>query len=245
MKYRAELPETPDGWGTLYIDPPWALAMGGGQRKLKYDTMTTEDIIAMGPSLTAITRPDSHLWLWTTNPHLPEAIDVLRAWGWTYKTTLTWDKERLGLGWWLRSKTEHCLWAVREKGKRVQQPGPMSTVIRGGYRGHSRKPLAMYEVIELYSPGPYLELFASPEGRTRRMWARTWSQQAPYGDPYGDGIRPEHEPWKGCPRCQEPELPIKESHPEGDEYSCIKCGHRMYAVMPDVEAEQELEEALV
>jgi hypothetical protein len=65
---------------------------------------------------------DAVLWLWATNAHLPDAFEVAREWGFSYKTTLTWVKPRMGTGDWLRGRTEHCLLAVRGRPARGRWP---------------------------------------------------------------------------------------------------------------------------
>lgn len=199
MRLRYDIPQGKQ-FGTVYADPPWMLKMGGGMRKLKYDTMTTEEIINVHAPLNepGVLDKAAHCWLWTTNPHLPEALRVLEAWGFEYKTMLTWDKQRLGLGWWLRSATEHVLWGVRpgvKPGDRGR-PGGHSTIFRGGYRGHSVKP-NLYSLIEHRSPGPYLELFSNRLWLQRPGWTQLTSPKQPTGDRYGTGYTPT--PCEDCP----------------------------------------------
>ncbi len=184
----------------MYADPPWMLKMGGGMRKLTYDTMTTEEISeSVRAQLWCPGVLDKHAlcWLWTTNPHLPEALQVLENWGFEYKTMVTWTKERLGLGWWLRSRTEHVLLGARPGAKpgAMGRPGAWSTLLNGGYRGHSIKPVEMYDLIEARSPGPYLELFANRLA-PRSGWTQLASPKQPTGDPYGTGYTPPQ-----CPMC--------------------------------------------
>jgi len=108
-----------------------------------------------------------HLYLWATNTHLEKALEVVRAWGFRYVTTITWFKERIGLGQYFRNLTEHCLFCVHDslplkkdaKGKRQQG-------VTGFYApraGHSQKPEEMRRLIEIVSYHPYLELFARSE----------------------------------------------------------------------------------
>jgi MT-A70 protein len=73
--------------------------------------MTTEEICRV--PITSIAHADCVLWLWTTNAHLPDAFKILEAWGFKYKTMLTWAKPNMGMGCWLRGQTEHALMAVR------------------------------------------------------------------------------------------------------------------------------------
>ncbi len=106
------------------------------------------------------------LWLWTTNAHLRIAFDVVEAWGFEYKSILTWVKDRMGTGEWLRGQTEHCMLATR--GKPVFLNGNHTTVLEAARREHSRKPEAFYVLVEETSPGRKVELFC----RQRRSgWA--------------------------------------------------------------------------
>jgi len=105
------------------------------------------------------------LWLWTTNSHLPEAFGVAEAWGFEYKTLLTWVKSKMGMGDWLRGQTEHCLMCV--KGKPTVMLSNETTYIEGKVREHSRKPEAFFELINSLCPGSKVELFARSE---RKGW---------------------------------------------------------------------------
>ena len=126
--------------------------------------MKTNEIIALGDFITEISEDDCHLYLWTTNNFLKDALYVMWAWGFDYKTTITWMKDRFGLGQYYRGITEHCLFGVkgmvpyktREDGKRAQG-------VTGFYAPrmkHSEKPEEMRKMIERVSTGPYIELFA-------------------------------------------------------------------------------------
>ena len=90
--------------------------------------------------------------------HLPVAFDVVASWGFQYKTLLTWVKDRMGTGEWLRGQTEHCLLAAR--GKPVFIHGSYTTVLSAAQREHSRKPDEFYALVEAICPGSRLELFA-------------------------------------------------------------------------------------
>jgi N6-adenosine-specific RNA methylase IME4 len=97
------------------------------------------------------------LWLWTTNARLRVAFDVLEAWGFEYKTVLTWVKDRMGTGDWLRGQTEHCLLAIR--GKPVFLHANRTTALKAARREHSRKPEEFYVLAEATCPGSKAELF--------------------------------------------------------------------------------------
>lgn len=171
MSYQLELPENFIA-GTIVADPPWPLDQPNtmhSRRRVHYERMSIDEICAIPVDLVA--HPDAHLWLWSTNPHLEKAFQVIRAWGFTYRTMATWQKSKIGLGWWLRSQTEQLLFSARTD-KLRHNPGNFTTVLKGSWRGHSRKPDEAYEMIEALSPPPYLELFASPESEPRKNWYR-------------------------------------------------------------------------
>jgi N6-adenosine-specific RNA methylase IME4 len=120
----------PQRYGCVIADPPWP-EYGGGQIKRgadrHYPLMKVEEIAAL--PVGSITLPDAHLYLWVTNNYLERAFEVVRAWGFKYLTTITWEKERQGLGQYFRGTTEHVLFCRRgqppyrinpETGKRAQ-----------------------------------------------------------------------------------------------------------------------------
>lgn len=135
------------------------------RRLRRYRTMTVEEIAAL--PVGRLARPRSHLYLWVPNALLAEGLQVLRAWGFTYKTNLVWYKVRKdggpdgrGVGFYFRNVTELLLFGVRG-GLRTLQPGRRQVnLIPARKREHSRKPEEFYDLIERCSPGPYLELFA-------------------------------------------------------------------------------------
>ncbi len=179
--YRLKIP---DGkWGTIMADPPWMLSSGGAKRKLHYDTMTPQEILDVGERIREVTTPDAHLWLWVPPPHVPLAVQVVEAWGFEWKTVLVWNKKKMGLGWWLRSKVEFCILAAKSTKKRVT-PRSYTTYLEAPYRGHSVKPDEIIPMIEALSPAPRLELFAR---KPRKNWTALISNAQPKGDPYGKG----------------------------------------------------------
>ena len=152
---------TPDGrYQVIVSDPPWKYdtrAEDTSHRgKNQYPDMTTEEICAL--PVGALAQDDCLLWLWTTNAFMRDAYRCLDAWGFREKTILTWDKELLGLGDWLRNVTEHCILAV--KGKPVVALTNQTTIIREKRREHSRKPVAFYSMVEALCPGSKLEMFS-------------------------------------------------------------------------------------
>ena len=120
-----------------------------------YPTMDTDDIKAM--PVRGIAADDAVLWLCATNAHLRVAFDVVEAWGFEYRALLTWVKDHMGTGEWLRGQTEHCLLAVR--GRPVFVRGTHTTVLQTARREHSRKPEVFYDLVEETCAGGKLELF--------------------------------------------------------------------------------------
>jgi N6-adenosine-specific RNA methylase IME4 len=125
-----------------------------------YPGMTLDEIKAY--PVPHLAHDDCILWLWTTNAHMRDAFGVLDAWGFEQKTILTWVKDKMGTGDWLRGQTEHCLLAVR--GKPTITLKSQTTVIHALLREHSRKPEEFYALVESLCPGSKVELFA----RTQR-----------------------------------------------------------------------------
>ena len=159
----------------IVIDPPWqydSRAEDVSHRgRNPYPDMDTAAICAL--PVASLAHEDCILWLWTTNAFMRDAYQCLDAWGFTAKTILTWDKEILGLGDWLRNVTEHCILAVR--GKPIVQLTNQTTLIREKRGKHSAKPAAFYTMVEALCPGSKLEMFARAE---RDGWTR-WGAEAP------------------------------------------------------------------
>lgn len=126
-----------------------------------------------------LAEQDCQCWLWTTNSHLPDAFEVLRAWSFRYVTMVTWAKTQMGLGYWLRGKTEHLLLGVigspRSKfiGPHGSSGYDWSTLIYDRPTGHSRKPEISYQMIEELAEVPRLELFA----RSYRIGWDVWGNE--------------------------------------------------------------------
>lgn len=151
----------------IYADPPWP-ERGGGKIKRgadrHYKLMQVKKIAEL--PISDIAADNCHLYLWVTNSHLQAGLDVMRAWGFRHKTTITWCKDKFGLGQYFRGQTEHCLFGVRgmipyktEGGKRQQG----RTLFYSPRREHSRKPEEMRQMILKVSDRPgfnKIELFA-------------------------------------------------------------------------------------
>lgn len=162
----------------IYADPPWP-EYGGGKIKRgadrHYPLMSIAAILRLGESLQPYIDDDGcHLYLWVTNTHLANGFRVMDRWGFTYKTTITWFKDRFGLGQYFRGQTEHCLFGVRGRlpyrttkdGKRAQG----ITAIDAPRAAHSAKPDEMRRMIECVSYAPRLELFARAKSLGWDVW---------------------------------------------------------------------------
>lgn len=151
----------PNGeFNIIYADPPWKYDFSetySRQIENQYPTMDVEEICQMKiPSYS-----NSVLYMWATAPKLREALEVMSAWGFEYKTHMVWDKQTIGMGYWFRG--QHELLMVGTKG--FFSPPEESLRIPSLYTerksSHSKKPLKFYEWIESWYPnGKYLELFA-------------------------------------------------------------------------------------
>jgi ParB/RepB/Spo0J family partition protein len=160
----------------IVADPPWATekrsADPSHRMTVPYPGMCVADICAM--PVASIAHDDCILWLWTTNANMRDAFAVIDAWGFELKTILTWVKQKMGLGDWLRGQTEHCLLAVR--GKPTVKLTNQTTALIAPATEHSRKPEEFYKLVETLCPAPrYCELFARQQ---RDGW-----------DGHGDEIR--------------------------------------------------------
>lgn len=93
---------------TILADPPWKLQQQGTRGAARhYDLMTLEEIKAM--PVADLCEGNAHLYLWTPNNIIPEALQVVKAWGFTYRNTLVWGKPKLGLGVYIRTSHESCI----------------------------------------------------------------------------------------------------------------------------------------
>jgi N6-adenosine-specific RNA methylase IME4 len=158
-------------YGTILADPPWRFSNRTGKmapehkRLSRYATLTHEQIARLPIKELALSQ--SHLYLWVPNALIADGLEVMKRWGFTYKTNIVWYKirkdggpDRRGVGFYFRNVTELVLFGVRGK-LRTSAPGRRQpNLIRSQKRGHSRKPEELYDVIEACSPGPYVELFA-------------------------------------------------------------------------------------
>jgi N6-adenosine-specific RNA methylase IME4 len=148
----------------VLADPPWRSDFGKTCSRAverHYPTMLLPEIKALPVPAAA----SSMLFLWTTNPMLVQALEVMATWGWTYRTNIAWVKPKAGTGKYVRG--QHELLLIGRRGKMpAPKPGTLPpSIVRAAQRGHSVKPDEVYAMIEkMYPDTRRLELFA------RRPW---------------------------------------------------------------------------
>lgn len=146
---------------TIYADPPWQYENRASRAAAEnhYPTMSLVEICA--EPVRELAADNAHLHLWTTNGFLPEAFEVIKAWGFTYKSCLVWVKDEMGMGNYWRVSHEFLLLGVR--GSLTFRSRKESSWIQAQRTCHSRKPGVVRALIEKVSPGPYLELYGREE----------------------------------------------------------------------------------
>jgi len=168
-------------FGTILADPPWRFTNRTGKmapehkRLARYSTMTLQQIMEL--PIPQLALPKSHLYLWVPNALILEGLEVMKRWGFVYKTNLVWYKIRKdggpdgrGVGFYFRNVTELVLFGVRGHLRTLAPGRRQVNIIQSRKREHSRKPDELYEIVEHCSPGPYLELFARHKRRGWRQW---------------------------------------------------------------------------
>lgn len=161
---------------TIVIDPPWH-EVGGGRIKRgadrHYPLVKTENlpavILGSGVFNPAV---DAHLYCWATANHLPDAIWLMGALGFKYKTNLVWTKDGpKGLGQYFRMQHEHLLFGTRGRGFACKTDlKTIGSWVHAPRGRHSAKPAEAYEIIEARSNGPRLEMFARGHREGWQVW---------------------------------------------------------------------------
>lgn len=164
--YRNEPVPLPDGkFRCIVADPPWPYDVRSDdpthRGAMPYHRMTVGDICAMPVELRAHSE-GCVLFLWTTNAFMEHAPQVVRSWGFEWKTVLTWKKPKMGVGNYLRNITEHCIIAVRGKPVIGEASATNTTLLEAPNPTgeHSDKPEEFYLLVEKLCQGSKLELFA-------------------------------------------------------------------------------------
>ena len=171
-------PTTGSAFRAIVADPPWDMGKTGKRKsrpnqetKLDYPTMNTESICNLKAG--DLAAPDAVLFLWTTHSHLEAAFGVMRSWGFRYQRCLTWDKANGICLFGFHHRTEFCLFGYRGKLEAFPRRKAFPTVFGGASERHSAKPETFFRLVEDYTPGPYLEMFARQK---RHGWA-SWGNE--------------------------------------------------------------------
>lgn len=166
-------PSLPRGrYSIILADPPWKFSnQSSSSRQIdnQYPTMTLDDISAL--AVETISTEDAALFLWIPSSMLPDGLQVMKAWGFSYKAMLVWVKDKIGMGFWARGRHEPLLIGARGK-----MPPPIATarpdsVIEAPRTAHSVKPETSYAIIEaMYPEAKRVELFARGQRKGWKAW---------------------------------------------------------------------------
>ena len=145
----------------IYADPPWRYEFVESESRAienQYPTLAIDEICAL--DVPSISNDDAILFMWATSPKLAEAMQVVTAWGFTYRSSAVWVKPQLGMGYYFRQQHELLLVATRGS---INAPAPENrprSVHEAPRQKHSQKPEAFYGLLEaMYPDLPRVELF--------------------------------------------------------------------------------------
>lgn len=182
-------------YGVILADPPWRYEVWSGETAVKrrngkgtnvaaaahYQTMSMQQIASL--PVKELAAENCVLFVWVTWPMLLQTLDIIKLWGFTYKTcAFDWTKAhagqvelfhdelvgQMGMGYWTRANTEPCLLATRGRPKRLHADVRQSII--SPRREHSRKPDGVHKRIERLVSGPYCELFARQSRPNWDVW---------------------------------------------------------------------------
>jgi len=158
-KGTAKLPE--GKFEVIVVDPPWDYKTpydpDGFRGITPYPTMSIEEL----KKVELPSTDDCVLWLWTTHRFMRHSFEILDKWGFEEKAILTWVKNKMGIGKWLRSKSEFCIMAV--KGKPLINLTNQTTVLLADVKEHSKKPDEFYKMVDELCIGRKLDYFSRQE----------------------------------------------------------------------------------
>lgn len=176
-KEAARIPPPKGKYRVIYADPPWQYGdergglVGYTAAQDHYETMPLDDICDL--PIEDLAHENAVLFLWSPAPLLPEAYEVVDAWGFEYKAEFVWDKVKHNVGHYI--SVRHELLLICTRGSCTPDASKLPNSVQRIERGkHSEKPGKFYELIEgMYTSGPYIELFAR---RARKGW-KAWGNQ--------------------------------------------------------------------
>ena len=165
-------------YNIIYADPPWQYWEGGRKNQSQHYSTMTFDEIAKIP-VQELSADNCILFLWATRVILPEAIMLIKEWGFNYSTVgFVWVKSKkdgtgfaIGLGDWTRANAEYCL--IGLKGTIARKDKAISEIIYLPREQHSRKPAIVRELItQLVGNLPRIELFATEKTKGWETWGK-------------------------------------------------------------------------
>jgi N6-adenosine-specific RNA methylase IME4 len=164
-------------YSTIVIDPPWEVKNNlkdvryyrSGSQRMPYEQMTDRDIMKL--PIENLADENCELYLWTTQKYLPDAFEVLKAWGFKYCQTLTWCKTPMGTGQGgvFCPTTEFLILGRKGKMPKVKRIDTTWWNVKRTNK-HSKKPEFFQDLIETVSDAPRLEMFARRERENWDVW---------------------------------------------------------------------------
>ena len=175
-KGNSSLEQIAEFYPVIYVDPPWRYDYSeteGRAIENQYPTMSLDEIKAL--DINTITTDDCVMFMWATSPKLAESLEVIAAWGFSYRTCAVWDKQKIGMGYYFRQQHELLLVAVKGSPPTPKPENRPSSVLSYPRGKHSAKPVEVYEIIEtMYPEMPKLEMFS----RNPRAGWGSWGNQS-------------------------------------------------------------------
>ena len=179
----------PSKFGIIYADPPWTFQTWSKRGKARsaeshYPCLTLPEIQAL--PIQDIAADNCALFLWATDPLLPQAIDLIGKWGFNYKTiAFNWVKLNksskgffTGMGYWTRANAELCL--LGTKGKPKRKSASVRRLVISPRREHSRKPDVVADrIVDLMGALPRIELFARAPRPGWAVWGNETNKWGP------------------------------------------------------------------
>lgn len=149
----------------LLADPPFRYESGTCDPKdsieTKYETMHLNDLKSMWFMIHELAAKDCILYMWAMPPKLTEAVELMNAWGFRFRSSAVWDKLSIGLGYWFRQQHESILVGIRGRPHPPEKEFRVSSIFNGKRGKHSEKPHSLHHMIDVAYPDKRkIELFA-------------------------------------------------------------------------------------
>jgi N6-adenosine-specific RNA methylase IME4 len=152
------LPELSGIYDVISIDPPWPYGREYDPESSRVANPYPEMSIEQIADIQLPASDNSILFLWTTHKFLPDSFELMKSWGFEYKATMVWNKQKIGMGSWFRMQCEFCIFGV--KGRPFWQNTRYNEIINESRREHSRKPDGFFDLVNEICTGRKLEYFS-------------------------------------------------------------------------------------